>query len=158
MHMHKYEKVWLVFGIGCLFVFLTIVGVSAFAEGNQPPSCLTTIDPEKVDQTPPFNKPGLVKTGDNEYQLNIVASAFAYTPNQVEIPKGAKVTINVTSKDVIHGFEVVGTNINMMVEPGYVNSFTKTFDKTGEYTILCNEYCGAGHHMMTARIKVVDKQ
>jgi cytochrome c oxidase subunit 2 len=154
--MHKYEKIWLIFGIGILFTFLTVVGVSAFAEGNQPPSCLTTIDPEKVDQTPPFNKPGLVKVGNNEYQLNIVASAFAFTPNQIEIPKGAKVTINITSKDVIHGFEVAGTNVNMMVEPGYVNSFTKTFNQPGEYTIVCNEYCGAGHHMMTGRIKVVE--
>jgi cytochrome c oxidase subunit II len=157
MHMHKYEKIWLVFGIGILFTFLVIVGVSAFAEGQQPPSCLTTIDPEKVDQTPPFDKPGLVKTGDNEYQLNIVVHAFAFTPNQIEIPKGAKVTINVTTKDVIHGFQVPGTNINMMVEPGYINTLTHTFNKPGEYTILCNEYCGAGHHMMTGRIKVVEK-
>ncbi|KYD32401.1 cytochrome c oxidase subunit II [Parageobacillus toebii] len=156
MHMHKYEKIWLVFGIGVLFAFLVIVGVSAFAEGQQPPSCLTTIDPEKVDQTPPFDKPGLVKTGDNEYQLNIVVHAFAFTPNQIEIPKGAKVTINVTTKDVIHGFQVPGTNINMMVEPGYINTLTHTFNKPGEYTILCNEYCGAGHHMMTGRIKVVE--
>ena len=156
MHMHKYEKIWLVFGIGVLFAFLVIVGVSAFAEGQQPPSCLTTIDPEKVDQTPPFDKPGLVKTGDNEYQLNIVVSAFAFTPNQIEIPKGSKVTINVTSKDVIHGFEVAGTNVNMMVEPGYINTLTHTFNQPGEYPILCNEYCGAGHHMMTGRIKVVD--
>ena len=156
MHMHKYEKIWLVFGIGVLFAFLVIVGVSAFAEGQQPPSCLTTIDPEKVDQTPPFDKPGLVKTGDNEYQLNIVVSAFAFTPNQIEIPKGSKVTINVTSKDVIHGFEVAGTNVNMMVEPGYINTLTHTFNQPGEYPILCNEYCGAGHHMMTGRIKVVE--
>ncbi len=111
----------------------------------------------KVDQTPPFDKPGLVKTGDNEYQLNIVASAFAYTPNQVEIPKGAKVTINVATKDVIHGFQIVGTNVNMMVEPGYVSSYTQTFDKVGEYVILCNEYCGAGHHLMTSKVKVVEQ-
>jgi cytochrome c oxidase subunit II len=158
MHMHKFEKIWLIFGIGSLFVFLAVLGVSAFAQGNQPPSCLTTIDPEKVDQTPPFNQPGLVKVGENEYQLNIVASAFAYMPNQVEIPKGAKVTINVATKDVIHGFEMVGTNVNMMVEPGYVSSFTKTFNEVGEFTILCNEYCGAGHHLMTAKVKVVDQQ
>ena len=156
MHIHKYEKIWLTFGIGCLIVFLTVVGVSAFAAGQQPPSCLTTIDPEKVDTTPPFDHPGLVKKGDDEYELNIVVAAFSFTPNAIEIPKGAKVTINVTSKDVIHGFEIPGTNINMMVEPGYVNSLTTTFDKPGEYTILCNEYCGAGHHMMTARLKVVE--
>lgn len=157
MHMHKYEKIWLFFGIGSLFVFLAVLGVGAFAQGTQPPSYLVTIDPEKVDETPPFDQPGLVKTGDNEYQLNIVASAFAYIPNQVEIPKGAKVTINVATKDVIHGFEIAGTNVNMMVEPGYVSSYTQTFDKVGEYVILCNEYCGAGHHLMTAKVKVVEQ-
>ena len=102
MHMHKYEKIWLFFGIAPLFAFLAGSGVGAFAQGSLPPSCLTPIDPEKVDQTPPFAQPGLVKTGDNEYQLIVVASAFAYIPNQVEFPKGAKVSINVASYVVIH--------------------------------------------------------
>ncbi|MFL6558845.1 MAG: cytochrome B5, partial [Bacillus sp. (in: firmicutes)] len=53
MHMHKFEKIWLSFGIGALVVFLTVVGVSAFYLGNKPPSCLTTINVDKVDQTKP---------------------------------------------------------------------------------------------------------
>ncbi len=149
MHMHKYEKIWLFFGIGSLFVFLAVLGVGAFAQGTQ--------GIKKVDETPPFNQPGLVKKGDNEYELNMISTAFAYIPNEVEIPKGAKVTINVTTKDVIHGFQIAGTNVNMMVEPGYVSSYTQTFDKVGEYVILCNEYCGAGHHLMTAKVKVVEQ-
>ncbi|MFL6562538.1 MAG: cytochrome B5, partial [Bacillus sp. (in: firmicutes)] len=66
-----------------------------------------------------------------------------------------KVKVIATTKDVVHGFEVAGTNINMMLEPGYVSEYTTTFDKAGEYLIVCNEYCGAGHHLMSSMIEVV---
>ncbi|MFB5194509.1 cytochrome c oxidase subunit II [Neobacillus sp. KR4-4] len=156
MHMHKFEKIWLTFGIGALVVFLTTVGVSAFYLGNKPPSCLTTINVDKVDQTKPFNKPGLhkVEGKDWDYELVYVASAFSYNPVKVEVPLGAKVKVIATTKDVVHGFEVAGTNINMMLEPGYVSEYTTTFDKAGEYLIVCNEYCGAGHHLMSSMIEV----
>ena len=36
MHLHKYEKIWLVFGTLSLIVFLSIVGVTAFAHGHTP--------------------------------------------------------------------------------------------------------------------------
>ncbi|EIJ78613.1 cytochrome c oxidase subunit II [Bacillus methanolicus PB1] len=158
MHLHKFEKIWLIFGVGMLIVFLSTVGVSAFYLGNQPPSCLATIDPEKVDETAPFNKPGLKKVEgkDWDYELVFVASAFNYNPGQVQVPKGAKVKVIATTKDVVHGFEIAGTNINMMLEPGYISEIVTTFDKAGEYTLVCNEYCGVGHHMMTSKIEVVE--
>ncbi|MCP8968805.1 cytochrome c oxidase subunit II [Ectobacillus ponti] len=156
MHLHKYEKIWLIFGIGSLLVFLSVIGVGAYYKGQQPPSCLTTIDPEKVDQTAPFDQPGVKQVGDNHYQVAIVMQAFAFTPNTIKVPKGATVDFVVTTKDVVHGFEIAGTNVNMMVEPGYVSTATKVFDKKGEYLILCNEYCGTGHHMMTAKVEVTD--
>ncbi|HLR08098.1 MAG TPA: cytochrome c oxidase subunit II [Bacillota bacterium] len=160
MNMHKYEKIWLLFGGGTLLVFLIVVGISAFYMGNQPPSCAVTLDPEKVDEQPPFDDPGLEKIGDNEYQLTIVASAFDYDVGNdekvIQIPKGATVHFSATTKDVVHGFELVGTNVNMMLEPGYISTYTDTFDKPGKYTLLCNEYCGAGHHLMTATIEVIE--
>ncbi|MDR6122643.1 heme/copper-type cytochrome/quinol oxidase subunit 2 [Bacillus sp. SLBN-46] len=84
-----------------------------------------------------------------------VASAFSFNPAQVKVPLGAKVRVIATTTDVVHGFEVAGTNINMMLEPGYVSEYTTTFDKAGEYLIVCNEYCGAGHHLMSSKIEVV---
>lgn len=156
MHIHKLEKYWLVFGIILLAVFLTVLGVSAFAAGNQPASDANLVDPAKVHQTAPFDNPGLHKIGDNEYELVMVAQAFTFTPGNVEIPKGAKVTFLVTSPDVVHGFQLVGTPVNMMVVPGHINSLTYTFKETGEFLILCNEYCGTGHHMMATKIKVVE--
>lgn len=54
----------------------------------------------------------------------------------------------------MHGFQVNGTTINMMAVPGEVNHFSYTFDKPGEYLVLCNEYCGAAHEVMMMKIIV----
>jgi cytochrome c oxidase subunit 2 len=156
MHVHRYEKIWLMFGGGLIVLFLLITGFNAFANGMHPPSHVQTIDPTKVDQTPPFDKPGLKKIGENEYELVMTSFVFGYAPSQVEIPAGATVRFIVTSKDVVHGFQIPGTNVNMMVVPGHVNSMTYTFDKPGKYLILCNEYCGAGHQVMGTTITVTE--
>lgn len=106
--------------VATLLVFLSVVGVSAFYLGNQPPNCLATINHEKVDTTAPFDKPGLHKVEGKEwdYELVFIASAFQYNPAEVEVPLGAKIKVLATTKDVVHGFSVAGTNINMMLEPG----------------------------------------
>lgn len=159
MHLHKYEKWWLVFGTGTLIAFLIVLGVSAFHNGTHPNNSKWVINYEEVDNTAPFNNPGVhkVEGKDWDYEVVLVAQAFAYTPQDIEIPVGSKVKFIATTKDVIHGFEVAGTNINMMLEPGYVSEKVTTVDKVGEYLILCNEYCGLGHAMMTSKLKVVAK-
>ncbi|HLR63801.1 MAG TPA: cytochrome c oxidase subunit II [Pseudogracilibacillus sp.] len=160
MNMHKYEKIWMLFGSLTLLIFLVVVGISAFYMGNNPPSCAVTLDPENVREQEPFTEPGLKQIGDNEYQLTIVTSAFDFdvgNPDKVvEIPKGATVHVVSTTTDVVHGFEIAGTNVNMMLEPGYISTLTYTFKHAGSFTLLCNEYCGVGHHLMTATIEVVE--
>lgn len=158
MHMHRYEKWWLTLGTGSLIIFLIILGISAFHQGHQPPSAKAYINPEQVDAIAPFDQPGLTKVEGKEwdYELVLVASTFFYDPGVVEVPKGSTLKIIATTKDVIHGFEVAGTNINMMLEPGYISEYTTTLDQTGEFLVVCNEYCGVGHHTMKSMIKVVD--
>ena len=36
MHLHKYEKYWLVFGVTTLVAFLIILGIGAFHQGSHP--------------------------------------------------------------------------------------------------------------------------
>jgi cytochrome c oxidase subunit 2 len=64
------------------------------------------------------------------------------------------VTFRLTSPDVIHGFQIVGTNVNMMIAPGYVNELTVSLPRVGEYLIVCNEYCGLSHHLMQGKLIV----
>ncbi|MEB6255075.1 cytochrome c oxidase subunit II [Mammaliicoccus sciuri] len=159
--MHKYEKLWLKVGISSLVIFLTILMITGFHNGHTPAaSGRDYVNPDKVDQIEPFNKPGLHKVSgkDYDYELVILASAFNYQPGKVEIPKGSKVKIIATSKDTLHGFSLPGTNVNMMLEPGHISEYYKTFNEKREYLIICNEYCGIGHADMKSMIKVVDKK
>jgi cytochrome c oxidase subunit 2 len=158
MHMTKSIKISIGFGLSVLIILLSVIVIRAFYLGTQPQNCIVPVDPNNVGQTAPFNKPGLHKVyrkGWN-YELIVVASAFTIYPRTVQIPLGSKVKIIATSKDVIHGLTGAGTNIHMMLEPGYVNVNTTTFLKRGEYLLICSSYCGSGHKLMTSKIKVVN--
>ena len=54
MHLHKYEKYWLMFGIGSLIVFLLITGLMALNNSHETPNSQKTINPEKVSEIAPF--------------------------------------------------------------------------------------------------------
>ena len=56
-----------------------------------------------------------------------------------------------------HGVHVPNTNMATMVVPGYIAEVTTRFPRTGEYSLLCNEYCGLGHDSMWSRLVVVPK-
>ena len=154
MHIHKYERWWMTFGLSMLALFLATIAFAAFADNINPPSGLQQIDPTKVAQTPPFDHPGLRKLPDGTYEAYIVAQIFQFNPSTISVPAGSKVTFFVTSPDVVHGFEIAETDVNMMAVPGWVNSATHTFRKPGKYLLVCNEYCGIEHQNMAAAIEV----
>lgn len=152
--MHKSEKVWLTLSFGMIMAFMFATGYQTFALGITPPGGKEVLDPQKVDQTAPFDQPGVKQIGENEYEVVMTMQIFSFTPAKLEFPAGATVHFVLTSKDVVHGFQVVGTNANAMVLPGHVTRVTQTFSESGEYLVLCNEYCGAGHQMMSTTITV----
>jgi cytochrome c oxidase subunit II len=79
---------------------------------------------------------------------------FMFSPDPIEVPANVRVTFRITSADVVHGFQVVGTNANAMAIPGYVTQFSVTFSRRGEYLVACNEYCGLMHHAMVGKVVV----
>ncbi|PSL40158.1 cytochrome c oxidase subunit 2 [Planomicrobium soli] len=154
MHLHKYEKIWLVFGVVALAIFLGVVGVSAFSHDHTPAGGMHTIDPKKVNETAPFDEPGVTQLDDDTYQVAIVAMAFGYNAPDLRVPAGKEIIFHVTATDVVHSFTIDNTKVNMMVVPGQITTKSYTFEKPGKYLILCNEYCGTGHHMMFNEIEV----
>ena len=157
MHLHKYEKIWLVFGIASLLVFLSVVGVSAFSQDHTPAGGMETIDPKKVSETAPFDNPGVKQLDDDTYQATIVAMAFGYQAPELKVPVGKEIIFKVTSTDVVHSLTIDNTKVNMMVVPGRITTKSYTFEEPGTYLILCNEYCGTGHHMMYTEIEVYEQ-
>jgi len=152
--LHRYEKIWLAIAIAMLVFAIVYSGYQTFALGQGPPSGVGTIDPDKVEETAPFDQPGVYEVGENEYDVIMTLQTFSFDPNEIEIPVGATVHFFMTSKDVVHGFQIVGTNLNAMVMPGHVQEATHTFNKPGEYLAVCNEYCGTGHQLMSMTITV----
>lgn len=154
MKMHLDEKIWLALSFGMIMLFMIFTGYQGFVLDMGPAGGKETLDPQKVDQTAPFDQPGIKKIADNEYEVVMTLQIFSFNPNKIEIPAGSTVHFVLTSKDVVHGFEVAGTNLNAMVMPGHITRITQKFEKSGSYLVLCNEYCGAGHQAMSTTITV----
>jgi cytochrome c oxidase subunit 2 len=149
-----YEKVWM-WGVGAMLVlFFGTLANASLRDGLMPPSHVQTIDPRKVFASPMFQRQGVYLGDEGSVHVAVVGLTFAWMPNELTLPAGTPVTFHITSVDVTHGFQIVATNGQAMVIPGYVSQFTTQFD-AGDYLIACTEYCGSGHHQMAAKLAVV---
>lgn len=158
MHIHAYEKMWLAASILLILLLIGSVTYGAVGPGvamvadSEP-----TVDAQGLDEDERFSEPRVEQVDENEYAAYVVAYQFGFQPDPVVVPEDSTVTFYVTSRDVIHGFEVVGTNANTMVVPGEVSEITVETDESQEYGLICNEYCGAGHHAMEGKVNVVSQ-
>ncbi|PRX38050.1 cytochrome c oxidase subunit 2 [Meinhardsimonia xiamenensis] len=105
-------------------------------------------EPVEVEGTPVVAPP---EGGD----VYILARLWEFWP-VVELKKGVKYRIHISSVDWQHGFSLQPVNMNISVHPGYEHVINLTPTETGEFGIVCNEYCGIGHHTMTGLIRVVE--
>jgi cytochrome c oxidase subunit II len=138
------KKVMMItFAVLALFVFSILYGRSKY---NDAPECI------------PFDKaytePKVVQLDEKTFQVFAVASMWSFQPSEIYIPVGSEVDFYLSSKDVLHGFNIAEKNVNLMAVYGNINKSTVKFDKPGVYKITCHEYCGVGHQNMQAEIIV----
>lgn len=72
----------------------------------------------------------------------------------LKLQEGETYRIHMSSGDLQHGVSILPLNINFQIMPGLDQVITVTPTSTGEFQIVCNEFCGIGHHMMTGRLLV----
>lgn len=154
MKIHTYENVFLWLGGVTLLACMAALAYGSLALHIHLPSRAGEIDPLKVRETPPFDQPGVRQVAPGRYEVVMTGQIWSFTPNVIEVPRGAEVTFVVTTPDVIHGFHVEQTRINMMLIPGQITKNRHRFDTPGEYVIMCHEYCGVGHHTMYGKVVV----
>ncbi|MCF6224693.1 MAG: hypothetical protein L3J22_00090 [Xanthomonadales bacterium] len=75
----------------------------------------------------------------------------------LELEKDQTYRLHLSSLDWNHGFSLQPVNINLQVLPGYEMVISLTPNQAGEFGIVCNEYCGIGHHSMLGKIIVREK-
>jgi cytochrome c oxidase subunit 2 len=88
-----------------------------------------------------------------EGDVYMVGKAWAWEP-VLELEKGKTYRIHLSSYDFQHGFSIYPLNINYMALPGYDYVITVKPTTSGEFPIICNEFCGIGHHAMLGRLIV----
>ena len=165
MHIDQTEKRYIYLSVGMVVVFGILLAISSVAysinlvtpQTQVNPAHLTTPGATAYDgfAEPLENRVRML--APNQYEAYIIGYAtkgWKWEPNEVRVPVGSTVTFYVTSGDVMHGFKVQNTNINVMVIPGHISKVSVTFDEAGEYPFICHEYCGILHHNMFGKIIV----
>lgn len=85
----------------------------------------------------------------------LVARMWRWDP-VLKLKKDQTYRLHLSSMDLNHGFSLQPLNMNFQVLPGYDHVLTITPTSAGTYSIICNEFCGVGHHLMAGKILVED--
>ena len=158
MNVDLYERIWM-WGVAVvLAAFFISTAVAAYGRQIHPPSHIETIDPKTAISDPRMSPQGVSVDADGRVHLRVVGVTFAWLPAEATVPAATPITFHITAADVVHGFQIVGSNGQAMAVPGYISQFTTKFMTPGEYLIVCNEYCGVGHHMMAGKLIVVPQE
>ncbi|MBI1936399.1 cupredoxin domain-containing protein [Candidatus Woesearchaeota archaeon] len=91
---------------------------------------------------------------DNVKEFRMTAKQFSFEPGTIEINKGDKVRLIVTSIDVPHGISIPEYGINERLDPGTPKTIEFTADKEGTFTAFCSVFCGSGHSNMKGKLIV----
>jgi cytochrome c oxidase subunit II len=84
-----------------------------------------------------------------------LANRRLQTANEIVIPVGRRVRIDVAARDVIHSFWAPNLHGKLDMIPGYNASTTIRADSAGIFNGRCAEFCGLQHAHMDFRIIAV---
>jgi cytochrome c oxidase subunit 2 len=150
--MGKAEKLALTLSGLLLMVFFSAIIYASAARGIVIPTCITDVEP--------FTQGSIIDMGENRYEIQMVARMWAFDVgtgrNVITLPAGSEVDLYVVSQDIVHGFHIEKTNLNLMAVPGAINYARVKFDEPGEYFFACHEFCGAAHHTMAGRFVITE--
>jgi len=155
----RVEHRWATGAIAIMVLLVVIATFAGLYHAVMPQKRVETVDPRALHLAGEFieSNLGSAVEPDGSVTVRAIGQQYSFTPSCMLVPTDTPVTFRATSADVVHGFLITGTNINLMLVPGYVSSLPARFAAPGERLIPCHEFCGMGHEGMWGRIKIVDK-
>jgi cytochrome c oxidase subunit II len=155
----RVEHRWAAVSVAIVVLLVAIATFAGLYQAAMPQSRVETVDPRTLHLGGEFieSNLGSALEADGSITVRGIGQQYSFTPSCIVVPAGTPITFRTTSADVVHGFLINGTNINLMLVPGYVSSLKARFETPGERLMPCHEFCGMGHEGMWGRIRVVDK-
>ena len=160
----KQERRWVIIAFIWCMVLFAMMPFWHLKGGQNPSGIRTKVDPaafaERVDRFVADYQVGeengipvvAPPAGADIYMLGRMWSWYPV----IKLQKGVEYTLHLSAVDVNHGFALYPVNINFQIIPGYDYGLKIVPDKAGDYFVICNEFCGIGHHLMTGKIIVTD--
>jgi cytochrome c oxidase subunit II len=135
----RLEVMWTILP-AVLLVSLAIISVRSMAQlGSFPPNART-----------------IQVTGHQFAWEFAYPDANVRTTNDLHVPVGEPVVLEITSQDVIHSFWVPELAGKVDANPGLTNRLTFTAEQAGVYRGVCAELCGIGHANMLFQVTAME--
>ena len=161
---HRGEKIWVAIAFGWCMVLFAMMPFWHLKGGQNPSGIRHRTTPDAyMARTMEFIN--TYKVGEENgmaivapppgSDVYLIGMMWQWMP-VLKLEKGKSYTLHLSSLDVNHGFNLYPININFQVVPGYDYGLRVTPNEAGDFRIVCNEFCGVGHHTMLGRIIVTD--
>lgn len=161
---HKAEKVWVAIAFVWCLVLFAMMPFWHWKGGQNPSGVRRRVDPTAyMARVMEFTKQ--YQVGDDRgipivapppgSDVYLAAMSFQWMPI-LKLQRNAEYTLHLSALDVNHGFSLYPINVNFQVVPGYDYGLRVTPNASGDFRIICNEFCGIGHHVMVGRVIVDD--
>ena len=159
---HRQEKVWVIIAFIWCMVLFAMMPLWHFKGGQNPAGIRGKVTPraylDRVDRFVAEYKIGeesgipMVKPPPGS-DIYILGRMWQWYP-ALTLKKGVEYTLHLSALDVNHGFSLYPVNLNFQVVPGYDYGLRVVPNTAGDFRILCNEFCGIGHHLMVGKVVV----
>lgn len=158
------ERMWMLISLVlCITLFVWMVMWHVYGKQNPSSTTYRTSTTEFTNLSDAYIRKNMIGSDkgipvvrpEPNSDVFIMAQMWRWSPVLV-LEKDESYNFHISSKDVMHGLSLQPVNMNFQIYPGYdyVLRFKPT--ETGEYKILCNEFCGIGHHTMIGKIVVIE--
>lgn len=86
--------------------------------------------------------------------IEIQAANWAFTPSDITVKKGEKVTLKLVGVSGNHGLGSRDLGLDVKVNEGQTVTVDLPTDRAGTFSFRCNVLCGEGHQDMTGTITI----
>jgi cytochrome c oxidase subunit 2 len=155
----RVERRWATIAVVVIVILVFAASFAGVHQASMPQNRVEVVNPHTLSLSGEFieSNLGSALEPDGSVTLRMIGQQYSFSPPCLLVPTDTDVTIRATSADVVHGFLISGTNVNLMLVPGYVSVIRTRFTQPGERLMPCHEYCSVGHEGMWAHVKVIDR-